>query len=540
MVLALLGSALFVRPVEAASPNTYVQISARGLDFLAEAAARFVPKSFRVPTSRYTAVDCPLTDADTVASLDSGLVYVDVKSIKAAVVGTRVYVTVSMKTSGWAEVSLTRPYGCVGSTMNCIAKFKASEISTVVTFTPVVQDGVLKLADPVSYAYLEDDDLNFDFGSCGSMGTVADIFMSFAKSSLVKKLKSKLADGVKYQVLPKLNEMLAPFVGISGNVQGLNVGAKLDHVVSGEHGLRFGAELSVHASRAASCEQNPPPFLTGATTTMPLLKHREHASLGVSARSIAQAMRAIWKSGAFCLANERLRSLGLPHVFPDLASRMLGIDGSAPLSVYAPTAPIVSLIPGDGARLSLVIQKLELVIDAEGPQGPTTLKVEVDAEFKTRLGVDPTSRSVVIEEAAPRFYNIRLSASDADGLDLDHPLLAGAIGSLAGALVAARLRGMSLMPQILGGNTDGPLGDYSVYLARAETAVEGVRLFVDFFRTDLGVPPAVDGKGDQLPTEGELDELGGCSTAGQTRSNPWGLWLWLALLWGRTTVRRAR
>jgi|GEM_PF-5789212 hypothetical protein len=64
--------AALAAPGYAAPPDVALQVSPSGLQFLGQQAGRLVPKTIDIPWARETLLDCPLTDENTTATVNSG------------------------------------------------------------------------------------------------------------------------------------------------------------------------------------------------------------------------------------------------------------------------------------------------------------------------------------------------------------------------------------------------------------------------------------------------------------------------------------
>lgn len=482
LALALLVTPSLGHAAEQAPADVAAQLSSRGLSFLAAEAKKRVPRLYSHPSYTKQLVDCPFTESDTVLSLSGTKTMLTVRDLLVFTDGPALAVLVKVDVSGFSNLNITRPYACLGYPLACRLDYIADRLVASARFTPRMVGGRIRLQSPRVQVSISPKNLQAGATGCGLVGDLVNLALTPAKGYLASQLQAALERVLEEQVAPQLEQMLAGMTGGSVDAAGYRISAQLADLSASSRGLQVAARTSVLAGQRAACAQQsalPPPAVTSTPAT--LGRHDEQLGLALSASTLQNAVQAAWQSGLLCLSNDQLVQAGVTAELPSFAGYLLGLSGKAPLSIVAPTAPELTLLPSlEGARLQLRLPALELHIAGQGPQGPVQVIAGGDAKLSLELGLDALTRSVVVRTASGSLDGLTLTADRPEGLQLDRPMLLKLISGLVGSMVGKRLTGLTLTPQVLVPQ-GGPLDGYLLDLRRAQTSESQLDLYVDFF-----------------------------------------------------------
>jgi len=470
------------------APDVAAQISPAGLRFVAQEVPRYLPSVFHAPGFTSQLVDCPFTDHDTDLTVSNMTTGVTISDLSITPTTDRLTVRIVARASGLASLRVTRPYACVGYPLECRAGFQIARAVATGRFSPTLQGGAVKLRDPDVELQLTKQDLTIEVSDCGFVGTLLNLVLPLFKGYIVDQATSELEGLVRDQVPPRVEALLSGMTRASGQVPGFTVQGSLTSVTTRSRGVQVGARIDIEPDAQAACPlpAAPPPPLSGAPAPG---SHAEHVGLALSRAALAKAVLALWRGGGLCATTAQLRDMGLPHELPGWGAFLLGLSGSAGLSLHTHTAPRLELLPGQGAQVRAILDGVRLVIDGSGPNGPTSVTATATVSAEAGARIDPESRAVVLDVRAVQISDLALSATDPTGLRLQPALARTLVQGLVAPLVEQQLSGRALGPQVLH-ESGGLLDPYYLDLTRGVTDAEHVYLYASVFRRpDWDVTP---------------------------------------------------
>jgi hypothetical protein len=481
LAVALQGMlALPARADESTAPDVAAQISPAGLRFVAQEVPRYLPGVFKPPGFTSQLVDCPFTDHDTDLTVSQVTTGVTVTDLSITPTTNRLTVRIAARASGVASLKVTRPYACVGYPLECVAGFQVDRVVAVGRFTPALESGAVRLRDATVELQLAKQDVTIEVSDCGFVGTLINLVLPLFKGYIVDEAASELESLVLDEVPPQVEALLTEMTRASAQVPGFTVEGSLTSVAARSRGVEVSARIEITPDALAACPlpPAPTPVSSGAPT---LGSHAEHVGLAVSRACLAKAVLAAWRAGALCADAEQLRDLGLPHQLPAWGAFLIGLSGSADLSLHTHVAPRLELLPGEGAHVRAVLDEVTLGIAGTGPNGPTTVTATASVTAEARARLDQDSRRVVLDVLSVQIADLELSATDPTGLRLQPALVRTLVQGLVAPLVEQQLSGLDLGPQVLH-ESGGLLDAYYLDLSRASTDVEHIHLFASVFR----------------------------------------------------------
>lgn len=476
--------ALFFLPLPALaddqpSADLAVQLSPTGLSFVAAEVPRYLPRLFKSPGFTSQLVNCPFTDSDTDLTVSKVKTSVTVSSVSITPGNNRLTVRVGASASGVAELEVTRPYGCVGYPLQCNAGFQVSRATAVARFTPTLEGGGVRLRNPQVDLYLSKQDVSIEVSDCGFVGTLLNLVLPLFKGHIVQTARDELEQLVRDEVPAQVEPLLSGMTTFGGQVPGFSVSGSLSSLTTRGRGVELGARVEIEPTQLGGCSL--PDAAEPSSSAAPALgSHQEHVGLGVSRELLQRALLALWRSGGLCGDTDELRALGLPHRLPAVGAFLIGLKGGGELEVHTHRPPRLELLPGDGARLRVTLDRVVLQIQGEGAEGPTTITATATASAELQVRLDPESRTVVLDVLSAGIADLELQATNPAGLRLQPTLLSTVVQGLIMPLIEQQLSGMELGPDLLH-ESGGLLDPYYLFLSRGATSGEHVYLYASVF-----------------------------------------------------------
>lgn len=492
-----LALVLVALPTGALARDVGADLSQDGLDFIAAELPGLLPRSFSHSGFTSQLINCPsFTGGDT--DLKVSNVKINLQpgglTIKAGTGSLAASMTVSG--SGGADIAVTRPYACVGSTLSCKVSFTVSNAKTSLSLKPTASGGKVHVSGASLDVGLSKSNVSIKLSSCGLASTLANLVMPLFEGYIVDRVREKIEEVASKELPGLVEQSLASFTRFDGELAGIAVGAGLEELSTGAAGIRAGADLSFTAKTSPSeCTLGSAPSPGPSPALPPVSWQGEHLAVTAAGLTLQRALLAAWQGGLLCLSSAELEDLGLSSGTGALVGSLLGLSDVDGMSVAVPEAPVLALVPGSDPRLTVTLPKVEVAIQGSAAQQPTTVTIAMQVDLDAALRLDALSRAVVLEIKQISLNQMTLTATQSKGLSLSVALVQQLIESVVVPLLTTQLDGMALLPTVLH-RTGGAFDPYYLTMARSSTTKDHVTVWGKAFRK-----PGSDGAAPETTLE---------------------------------------
>lgn len=479
----LLVAVLLAGPSLARGDDIVAEISAKGLDFVADELPALLPTSFSHSGFTKQLINCPsFTGGDTDLKVSNVKTKLTVSKVEITPSAASLAVTLSAAGSGSLDAAVSRPYACVGSTLNCKVTFSVSKATATLSTKPQITAGKPKLSNTQVSIGVSSDDVDISLSSCGFAAKLGNLVMPLVKGFVVDKVKDYIEDLAAKELPPQLEKSLASFTQLDGELAGIGVAAQLDSLSTASTGIQAGVALDLQAKTQPACTLSPAPTISAPGAPPDISFTDEHLAVLLPQPTPARALVAAWEAGLLCLSGADLEQLGMPSTAGTLIGALIGLGTVDELSIAAPEAPSLDYVAGTDPRVVVTLSKVNIVLDGKnGLAQPTTVTIAMTVEVDAQLTLDPISRGVMLDVKSVTISGLQLSATEPKGLNLSAKLVQTLIESAVVPLITAQLVDLRLVPTVLH-KTGGTFDPYYLTLSRSDTTTSDLTLWAKAFR----------------------------------------------------------
>jgi hypothetical protein len=494
---------LVALPTGALARDVGADLSQDGLDFIAGELPGLLPKSFSHSGFTSQLINCPsFTGGDTDLKVSNVKINLQPGSLTIKAGSGSLAASMTVSGSGDADLAVTRPYACVGSTLSCKVSFTVSNAKASLSLKPTASGGKVHVSSASLSVGLSKSNVSIKLSSCGLASTLANLAMPLFEGYIVNKVRDKIEEVASKEIPDLVEQSLASFTRFDGELAGIAVNAGLDELSTGATGIRAGASLTFTAKTSPTDCTLGSAASPGASPALPPVSWQgEHLAVTAAGLTLQRALLAAWQGGLLCLSSAELDDLGVSSSTAELVGSLLGLSDVDGISVAVPDAPVLALVPGSDPRLTVTLPKVQVALQGTAAQQPTTVTIAMQVDLDAAMGLDALSRAVVLEIKQISMTQMTLSATQSKGLSLSVTLVKQLIESVVVPLLTKQLDGMALLPTVLH-RTGGVFDPYYLTMTRSSTTQDHVTVWGKAFQK-----PASDSTAPETKLENAPDAL---------------------------------
>ncbi len=477
---------------QAARGDVGVELSPAVFPTLSQLVSRLVPQNFQIPDSHSELLSCPFGSAIALdisqASLALTLGSLDITPADAALA-----VATKLDLSGGAHVKLTNAVACLGS-LECDIAVSATSAGLSSTLGLSVTSGQVAASVQALGVDLQPSDLHLELSNC----LLADV-----PQSVVNWLTGKIFDHEKASLIAQASIALPPLVtnqlqnvmGTSGMLSGYAYSAQITDVALKQlTGMEGYVTASVSYPGAAMSCFSKADALTDTSSTGATAADLSGVSManappapvqiGVSQKTLRQALTAAWQSGMMCVDQAAMAKLGFDP--SGLAAMVPGMPKGTTLSFTLGLSAAPEFSTDAQANFWMRSSGTELQVSLQAPGAdPAEIDLAADISLGIALDVDADHTGYIRATLADmRIDNFTITGGKDGALrySIDPSRLQVLLTDLVVPMAKEKLGQMALSPAAFSGGPALLGGAVYVWLdavtARAEGMYAGLHPFL--------------------------------------------------------------
>lgn len=355
-------------------------LSVDGFRFLERELTQILPSSIPIPASKEVAQEC--RTGDTEVEIRRGTIRITKTSLALSPREGLLRLELIAQTESDVDFKIEHPVPCLPGSLSCGMGINLGA-HVIVELRPVLENGRARLAETVVRADVPASELRVMPRGCSSLEAwLVNMAAGYYKDRGLTQLAERIEEAVREKVLPKIEATLAGNTVYSSkhetSVGNFELTAKPSSLTLSAEGLFASLDVEVKPLSAAPCSLPEVPAPAQAAGAPTFDWRGEELAVALSGALINRTLHAVWRGGAGCLG-----SLG--------GGSSLAVLGGAQLTALSP--PVVTLVPGEGARLKLSVPQLQLTFGS-GDKSATAI---AELAGTARVVLDQDTRMAMLD-----------------------------------------------------------------------------------------------------------------------------------------------